>query len=400
MKNKNKLKKQLKHKKQQQAFKERIDDEAVKRTEYHGVSILQAIPYFPFAKDAEMLPSRQAIIQSPNHPLNQNSEKFMAPVREFLQRTDREDLDSKDNRFRLTKQQYQPSPYGDGLFSGIVTQVKQTTKNRNIRTYILVEEVQGLVKSSKQSWGRWKLLTDHLWLDVNDFMVAEGKAHVEVAIGDMLTFAASICSYRGLRENIEQTKYGVKDVVMITSGYPMKKKGPGDSKMMGYDFMHPIMYPHHNHYIFKMYSAFEYRFSQPTFGDQANPDAVNKSFNPYYQLGNSYNIDMYGQLKYGFYKINEPASLVFDKENLKSDTDAPLLHWTHNPNIDPEKQIIALTYEDLLPKTDFDTMYNRIVEKLKCRKTSFGQSKHNRPHTHSSKPSLNTKIFKALHTKH
>lgn len=407
MKNKAKLKKQLKHQRQRAEFVEKSNNLLERHSENQSPDkILNELPYMPFGNFSNEIPNtKDVIITDPNHPLNKHPDDFMQEIRERLATRTHENYDNKDNRLLLTHQEYVPASDRQCYLNGLVTNVKHLVKNNCIYTYVLLEEVYGKVKDVRNVNNyRWKLLTDHLWLDVNEYQVDDEADSVSVALGDNLLFSANINKYRGYRENINQNKYGVTDVNLIRSGYPDIGITDFERGTAVYKCGMPIRYPHRDNVIFKMYNKNKYPFASPMFGKQIDDSIRDKIDNPYYRIGMLRNLDIYGQLKYGFYQIKDDAVLGYDtgkpNPNIKNYS---RLHWTHNLNYNPDTFTPLIKTSDIVPTDDFNDMYDDVAHQTKCRRTRFGISKDNQPKTrthhksnHNSK-SLDYKIYKALH---
>lgn len=376
-----KLKKQLKHKRQKADHMKNIVKAIQKPKIIDDEPLVKKLKYPPFKGELIRQPFVNFIKHADN-PMNFHSKQFMTPIRRRLQK----DTYYKENDSRILMTQKPLIHIADNddrmMLSGIVADYKYVIKHNTIRIYLLIRDVRGCMKDRKNG-NHWKTLTDHIWIDINDGATDARNHDVQIGIGDELVFYGRFNNYRGYRNDIKQEKVGVEDVVIVSGGYPNIRYESVDPVMgilkMNITFAFPIQYNHQEDYLIQWSNEREYPYAMPTFGDQMDKKVRDLYTNPYYQLMNSTNVDIYHQLKYGYYNIKDDANLVLNLAKAEKHDQDNALYWSRSIKESNDQFQVILNSSELNPRTNFNDVYERLCDKYRFRKT-----------THGRKPSPNT----------
>ena len=382
-----KLKKQIKHQKQKEKHVKQIIKGMIKPKLLDDKPLVERLRYPPVK--GELIRGRFAnFMKNANNPLNNQSTKFMTPVRRRLE----EDTDYKENdsRILIGQQPLQTIAKGDNrvMLCGILAGYKYTLNNKNIRVYLLVRDVRGIVNNPRDGRGHWKSLTDHLWIDINTGWSDSNYQDIVAGIGDELVFYGEFGSYRGYRNEIKQDKVGVENVVIVSAGYPtIRYTQSNDAEFMmqlNIQFGFPVQYNHHDDYLIRWPNSNDYPSAIPNFGSQMPHEVHTAYTNPYFRVMNSANVDIYHQLKYGYYNIKDDANLVFDYPKAYNKNFDDCLYWSRTIKESNNDYEIVLNSSELNPRTSFEDAYNRICDKYRLRKTIHGRKPN--PNAYHPKP--------------
>lgn len=384
-----KLKKQIKHKKQQEQHVKQIVKTMFKPKLLDDKPLVERLRYPPVKGD--LVKGKFAnFMKNANNPLNLQSTKFMTPVRRRLE----EDTDYKENdsRILICQQPLQTIAKGDSrvMLSGILAGYRYTLKNKNIRVYLLVRDVRGIIKNPKDGRSHWKSLTDHLWIDINNGWSDSQYQDIVAGIGDELVFYGEFDKYRGYRNDIKQDKVGLQGVVMVSAGYPtIRYEQANEAEFMmqlSIQFGFPVQYNHRDDYLIAWPNRADYPAAIPSFGKQMPHEVRTAYTNPYFRVMNSANVDLYHQLKYGYYNIKDDANLIFDYPKAQKFDFDNCLYWSRSIKESTDDLEIVINSAELNPRTSFEDVYNRICDKHHLRKTIHGRKPNNHTNHPKAKP--------------
>lgn len=339
------------------------------------------LPYMPFG--AQLIGVKYQIpsnlhVAGDGHPLNKNSEMVMAPVRKVIEEASNE-YNHNDIRLLMKDQPYAKTSYGDAIMRGLVSGYKYTLKNNVLKLYILIRDVAGLTTKGNNNYA-CKHLTDHLWLDINDFILKSPLDSLDIGIGDEILFGAKIVKYHGYRNNIKQIKYGVSKIQILSAGYPLiymspiNKDNPNDPINSQYYPFNPIIYNHHEHKLLTMYNRDKYPISTPDFGNQIERHIQKAAQRKNIKIGHLPNVNLHGQIKYAFknettkHELNDQYKLIFENSMTDFAKKHPI-HWANETYHLENNQIELFKLSALLPNTTFEDMYRRALELTKYRRT-------------------------------
>lgn len=351
----------------------------IKYSKYKKEALPGRIPYLPLydkvvgRKDYPFEP-----IHLTGHPnlFNLDEDHLMGPALHELDKISN-NYNHNDVRLFIKDLPYFKTGYGDGVFTGTVAGYRYTYKKNNLRLYVLVRSVSALLHDadSTANQARPKLITDHFWVDVNDFILDNELAQLDsldIGIGDELVFGANIKKYYGYRNNIKQLKYGIKDARIITCGYPLLEST--NHGTVDYHPFTPILYNHHNQKLFTIYNREKYPIAYPELGSQIERKLhyiAKKSTNT---VGNLPNLNLHGQIMYAFnnkttkHEMNGGYKLILETSDNDFAHKHPI-HWSNETYHVDNNQIQLLKLSEILPNTSFYSMYKRSLNLTKYRKT-------------------------------